>query len=173
LLFSKPSTFVWEQYNFELQSRERVLHFSRHAVKFFGYGGQMQNHFVNFLHRFYNLLKSVHFWVTVCKTVHPMLSHRCLSCVSCLSVLSVTLVHCSQTVGRIKLKLGMQVDLGPGHIVLDGDPAPPPQKGAEPPIFCPYLLWPNGSMDQEVTWYGGRPRPKRLCVRWGPRSLSR
>jgi len=27
--------------------------------------------------------------------------------------------------GWIKMKLGMQVRLGPGHIVLDGDPAPP------------------------------------------------
>jgi len=33
------------------------------------------------------------------------------------------------------MKLGMQVGLGPGHIVLDGDPAPPPKKGAQPPIF--------------------------------------
>ena len=36
-------------------------------------------------------------------------------------------------------------------------------KGAQPPIFGPYLLWPNGSMDQDATWYGGRPRPSRLC----------
>jgi len=44
---------------------------------------------------------------------------------SVLSVcLSVTLVYCSQTVGRIKMKLGMQVGLGPGHIVLGGDPGP-------------------------------------------------
>ena len=27
------------------------------------------------------------------------------------------------------MKLGMRVGLGPGHIVLDGDPAPPPAKG--------------------------------------------
>jgi len=27
--------------------------------------------------------------------------------------------------------------------VLDGDPAPP-KKGAQPPIFSPYLLWANG-----------------------------
>jgi len=27
------------------------------------------------------------------------------------------------------MKLGMQVGLGPVHIVLDGDPAPLPQKG--------------------------------------------
>jgi len=25
-------------------------------------------------------------------------------------------------------------------------------------------------MDQDATWYGGRPRLRRLCVRWGPRS---
>jgi len=31
------------------------------------------------------------------------------------------------------MKLGTQVGLSPGHIVLDGDPAPHPQKGAEPP----------------------------------------
>ena len=37
--------------------------------------------------------------------------------------------------------LGTEVDLGPGHIVLDGVPAP--VKGAQqPPIFGPCLLWP-------------------------------
>ena len=40
-----------------------------------------------------------------------------------------------------------------------------------PPIFGLYLLRPNGCMDQDVTWYGARPRPRRLCVRWGPSSL--
>ena len=33
----------------------------------------------------------------------------------------------------MKLVLGMEVGLGPGDFVLDGDPASPPQKGAEPP----------------------------------------
>ena len=76
-----------------------------------------------------------------------------------------------QTVGRIKMKLGMRVGLGPGHIVLDGDPAPPPQMGRGlPPIFGPYLLQANGWMDQDATWYGDRPRLRRLCVRRGPRS---
>ena len=92
------------------------------------------------------------FWATVCKKVHPMLSDRCLSV--CLSVchfcLSVTLVYCGQTVGWIKIKLGMQVGLGPVHTVLDGDPAPP--KGAQPPIFGPCLLYPNGWMDKDATW---------------------
>ena len=40
---------------------------------------------------------------------------------------------------------GMEVGLGPGHIVLDGEPALAPQSGtAQPPIFRPCLLWPNG-----------------------------
>ena len=30
------------------------------------------------------------------------------------------------------MKLGVQVGLGPGHIVLDGDPAPSPPKGHRP-----------------------------------------
>ena len=44
-------------------------------------------------------------------------------------------VHCGQTVGWIKMPLGTEVSLGPGHIVLDGDPAPLPRKGgtAAPP----------------------------------------
>ena len=119
-----------------------------------------------------------------------LLSDRCpvLSCPQCpvLSVLTVTLVYCGQTVAWIKMKLGMEVGLGPGqivldhrwrpsspplekkrhsplqflahvrcgqtdgcikmplgtkvglspgHIVLDGDPAPPARKGAQPPNF--------------------------------------
>jgi len=55
--------------------------------------------------------------------------------------------------------------------VLDGDPAPP-KKGAQqrPPIFGPCLLWPDGWMDQDATWYGGRSRPRPHYVRCGPRS---
>jgi len=61
----------------------------------------------------------------------------------------------------------MKVGLHPGDFVLDGDQAPTPE-GAEPhPIFGPRLLWPNGCMDQDATWYGGRPRPIRHCVRRG------
>ena len=82
--------------------------------------------------------------------------------------LSVALVYCGQTVGRIKMKLDMEVALGPGHIVLDGGPSSPPPNRAQPrPIFGPCLLWPNGWMDQDATWYGGRPRPRPHGVRWG------
>jgi len=31
------------------------------------------------------------------------------------------------------MKLGLQVGLGPGHIVLDGEDPPPSPKGAKPP----------------------------------------
>ena len=70
------------------------------------------------------------FWATVC----PMLSERCLSCPACpvCPVLSILSVYCGQTVGQIQLKLGTQVGLGPGHIVLDADPGHPPPKGHSP-----------------------------------------
>ena len=42
--------------------------------------------------------------------------------------------------------------LSPGDFVLDGDPAPSP-------IFGPFLLWPNGWMDEAGTWHGGSPQP--------------
>ena len=86
------------------------------------------------------------------------------------------MVYCGHTVGRIKIKLGVQIGLGPGHIVLDGDPAvPPPLKegGAEPPVFGPHMLWPSVCMDQDATWYGGRPQPRGLCVRWDPAPLPK
>jgi len=96
-----------------------------------------------------------------------MLSHRCLFV--CLTVLSVTSVYCVQTVRWIKMKLGTQVGLGPGHIVLDGDTAPPPQRGTAPSNFRPSVVakWLDGSRCHLV---GGRPRPKRHCVRWEPSS---
>ena len=28
------------------------------------------------------------------------------------------------------------------------------------------ILWSNGWLDQDTTWYGGRLRPRRHCVRW-------
>jgi len=61
-----------------------------------------------------------------------------------------------------QLPLGREVDLGPGHIVLDGDPAPP--KEGHSPNFRPILLWPNGWMDQDATWYKGRPRPSHTVI---------
>jgi len=39
--------------------------------------------------------------------------------------------------------------------------------GQSPPVFCSCLLWPNGCMYQDNTWYGGRPQPRQHCVRRG------
>jgi len=38
--------------------------------------------------------------------------------------------RCDQTVEWIKMPLDVEVGLGPGDIVLDGDPAPPTESGA-------------------------------------------
>ena len=82
-------------------------------------------------------------------------------------------VYCGQTAGWIKVPLGMEVGLGPDDIVLDGDSVPHPQKGgrAPSPIFGKFLLCPNGWMHHDATWYGCRPRPRGLCVQWGPSSV--
>jgi len=62
-------------------------------------------------------------------------------------------VYCGQMAGWIKMPLGMEVGLSPGHIVLDGDLATPsPNSKQSPPIFGPYLLWPYGWLDQDATW---------------------
>ena len=88
----------------------------------------------------------------------------CYQTVVCLSCLSVTFVHCGQMVGRIKMKLGMQVGLGPGHIVLDGDPAPPSPKGNNPQfsahICCRQMAaWIKMSLGMEL----GRSAQATLC----------
>jgi len=36
------------------------------------------------------------------------------------------------------------------------------------PICDVGVLWPNGCMNQDETWYSGRPRFRPHCVRWGP-----
>ena len=40
----------------------------------------------------------------------------------------------------IKVSLVMELGLGPGDFVLDGDNAPPSQKAAEPPNFPPMFI---------------------------------
>jgi len=77
-----------------------------------------------------------------------MLSDRCLFCLS-----SVTLVYCGHTVRWIKTKLGVRVGLGVGHMVLDGDPAPPRPKGHSPPIFGQYFC---GQMAELISMPLGR-----------------
>jgi len=67
---------------------------------------------------------------------------------------------------------GRNVGLDLSEIVLDGDPAPHPEKGGQSPllILSPCLLWPNGWVDQDPICYGGRPRPRPHFARWDPAS---
>jgi len=51
------------------------------------------------------------------------------------------------------MPLGRKVVLDPRDILLDGDPAPLPKRGQIPQVFSPCLLWPNGCVDQDATWY--------------------
>ena len=44
----------------------------------------------------------------------------------------------------------------------------PLSQRAQLPILGPYLLWPNGCMEQDATWYGGKPRPRRPCISLSP-----
>ena len=86
--------------------------------------------------------------------------------------------YCGQTAGCIKRPLGMEVDLIQGDFVLDGTHPPPSQKGGgargwSSPIFGPCLLWPNGWMDEDNTWHGGRPWSSPHCARWGHSSAPK
>jgi len=59
------------------------------------------------------------------------------------------------------MSLGVEVTLSAGDIVLDEElrtqlPLP---KGAQPPVFGPFLLWPNGCVHKDTAWYRSRPRP--------------
>jgi len=81
-------------------------------------------------------------------------------------------LYCGQTAGCIKIPVGLEVGLSPGDFVLDGDPAPSP-KGGGAPNLRPMSVVAKWLLDglRYATGYGGRPRPRRLCVRWGPTSL--
>jgi len=48
-----------------------------------------------------------------------------------------------------------------------GTQLPSHKRRHSPPIFGPCLLWLNGWMDHDATWYEGRPRPRPDCVTWG------
>jgi len=45
---------------------------------------------------------------------------------------------------------------------------PFPKMGHSPPIFGPCLLSPNGWMDQDETWYAGRPHPWQIVLDGDP-----
>ena len=59
-------------------------------------------------------------YLSICAriTVFPCVSTVFLLSVRCLPV---AFVHCGQTVGWIRMPLGVRLGFDPGHIVLDGD----------------------------------------------------
>ena len=110
------------------------------------------------------------YWETVCKTFRPMLSDRCLSCLSVCPVCDVRALWPNGWTDQDETWHAGRPR--PWAHCIRRRPSSPSPKGAQPPIFGPYLLLPNGCVDHDVTWYGARPRPRRLCIRWGPCSLS-
>ena len=85
------------------------------------------------------------------------------------------IVRCGQTTRWTNMALGMEVGLGPGDFVRGGPSYPQNREHTHHhPVFGPCLLWPNGWMDEDATWYGSRPRPRpQRCIRWGPISYPR
>jgi len=88
----------------------------------------------------------------------------CYRTVVCLSVLTVCNVGVLWPNGSMdyRMPFGMEVGLGPGHIVLDGDSAPPWKKAQQPPPhFRPTLL------------RHGRPSQQQLrFMMWGTKLWS-
>ena len=64
-------------------------------------------------------------------------------------------VCCGQMAGWMKTPFGTEVDLGQGHIVLDGVTAPARGTQQPPPLFGPFLLWPRSpiSATAELLFY--------------------
>ena len=51
------------------------------------------------------------------------------------------------------MPLGRKLSLDPSDIVLDGTQLSRPQKEGAAPNFRACLLWLNGWMDEDATWY--------------------
>jgi len=107
------------------------------------------------------------FWATVCKTVRPMLSDSCLSYPCCLSCLWRWCIVAKRLDGS-RWNLACRWPRPWPHCVRLGPRFPSPKGAQPPPIFGPCLLCPNGWMDQDATWYGGRPRPGHIVLDGDP-----
>ena len=105
--------------------------------------------------------------------VRPMLSDRCPVCLPCL-VCGVGVLWPNGLMDQDRI-VGMEVRLSPGDlVVLDGDPAPLPKKEAEPvPNFRPIYCGRTAACIKMPFWYGARPQPRGLCVRWGHSPLPK
>ena len=104
------------------------------------------------------------FWATVCKAVRPVLLDRFSSV--CLYVCDVGVLWPNGRMNQHANRCGV----GPRHTVLHGDPAFPKWAQQPLPNLRQCVLWPNVWMDQDATWYGGRPWPRRHWLWWVPSS---
>jgi len=66
-------------------------------------------------------IASGNYWAAVCTTVRPMLSDRCLD---------------------------TEVGIGPGDIVLDGDPGAPAERGTPAPLAL--ARWPTSATAERL-----------------------
>ena len=70
----------------------------------------------------------------------------------------MTFVYCGQTIGWIRMPL--EVGLGPGHIVLDGDPDLPTERDTSAaPLFGTFLAWSPISANTELLFYIYEEKP--------------
>jgi len=81
-------------------------------------------------------------------------------------------VCCGQTAGWIKMPLGREVGIGPGDIVLDLDPAPPPPKWHNPNFRLSVVAKRFDGSRCHLVGIRYRPWPWSHCVRWGASFLS-
>jgi len=69
------------------------------------------------------------------------------------------------------MPFGMKVDIGPGEIVLDRDPVPPPQRGTAA-NSRPISVVAKWLIDQDATWYGSRPGQGDIVLDGDPAPLK-
>ena len=108
------------------------------------------------------------FWVTVCKMVRPMLSD-CFCPV--LSVCDIGVLWPNSWMNQDATQYGGRPRPKP-HCITRGPSSPKGAVSSSPkrstPNFRPCLLWPNGLMGQDATWYRGRPRPGNIVLDGDP-----
>jgi len=104
------------------------------------------------------------------------LCYRTVVCLCvCGSVCLVRLAYCGETVGWIKMPLGMEVGLSPGQIVRPQPrphvrwgpgPSSPPfdRRTAAPALRFRSIVAKGLDRSRDVTWYGGRPWPGDIML---------
>jgi len=72
-------------------------------------------------------------------------------------------VYSGQTAIWMKMPLGTEGDLSPGHIMLDGDPAPPCEMGTASPRLPAHVYCDHGRLSQLLLSSCTNGRPETLC----------